>query len=121
MIAAELAQQHRDWFAQYERLYRPRTAALIRQGQSVAPERLQAVRDHRLELRARIQRVMDDEGIDLWICPSAPDVAPRGLGATGSPAMNMPWTHAGLPAASAPAGTGMWSLPLGIATDRAIR
>ena len=114
MIAAELAQQHRDWFSQYERLYRPRTAALIRYGQSVAPERLQAVRDHRLELRARIQRFMDDEEIDLWICPSAPDVAPRGLGATGSPAMNMPWTHAGLPAASVPAGTGKWSLPLGL-------
>lgn len=114
MIAAELAQQHRLWFSQYERLYRPRTAALIRHGQSVAPERLQAVRDHRLELRARIQRVMDDEGIDLWICPSAPNVAPRGLGATGSPVMNMPWTHAGLPAASVPAGRGMRSLPLGL-------
>ena len=114
MIAAELAQQHREWFAQYERLYRPRTAALIRSGQSVAPERLQAVRDHRSKFRARILQVMDDEGIDLWICPSAPDVAPRGLGVTGSPAMNMPWTHAGLPAVSLPAGRGKLNLPLGL-------
>ncbi len=114
LIAAELAQQHREWFSQHERLYRPRTAALIRRGQSVAPKRLQALRDHRFELRARIRRKMDDEEIDLWICPSAPDVAPRGLGATGSPAMNLPWTHAGLPAVSLPAGTGMWNLPLGL-------
>lgn len=114
LIAAELAQQHREWFSQYERLYRPRTAALIRQGQSVALQRLRSARQHRLELRARILRVMDDEGIDLWICPSAPDVAPRGIDATGSPAMNMPWTHAGLPALSLPAGTGKWRLPLGL-------
>lgn len=114
LIAAELAQQHRLWFAQYERRYRPRTAALIRQGQSVAPQRLRAVRENRFELRKRIQRVMEDEGIDLWICPAAPDVAPRGIEATGSPAMNMPWTHAGLPALSLPAGRGMLSLPLGL-------
>ena len=57
---------------------------------------------------------MDAEGIDLWICPSAPDVAPRGLEATGSPAMNMPWTHAGLPALSLPAGRGGAGLPLGL-------
>jgi Asp-tRNA(Asn)/Glu-tRNA(Gln) amidotransferase A subunit family amidase len=114
LIAAELAQQHRAWFAQHQRLYRPRTAALIQRGQSVAPGRLQALRENRFALRARILRVMDDEGIDLWICPSAPDVAPRGLGATGSPAMNMPWTHAGLPALSLPAGQGKQCLPLGL-------
>ena len=114
LIAAELAQQHREWFSQYERLYRPRTAAFLRWGQSVTPQRLQAARQHRLELRARILRVMDYEGIDLWICPSAPDVAPRGIDATGSPAMNMPWTHAGMPAVSLPAGHGMQSLPLGL-------
>ena len=114
LIAAELAQQHREWFSQYERLYRPRTAALIRHGQSVTPPRLHSARQHRFELRARILRIMDDEGIDMWICPSAPDVAPRGLHATGSPAMNMPWTHAGLPAVSVPAGRGVASLPLGL-------
>jgi len=114
MIAAELALQHRERFAQTSDLYRPRTAALIRRGQSVSPGRLQAARAHRLAFRGRLRRVMDAEGIDLWICPSAPDVAPRGLEATGSPAMNMPWTHAGLPALSLPAGQGAAGLPLGL-------
>ena len=114
MIAAELAHQHRGSFEQFAHLYRPRTAALIRHGQAVTNQRLRAVREHRIELRERIQGVMDDEGIDLWICPAAPDVAPRGLDATGRPAMNMPWTHAGMPAITVPAGRGMLGLPLGL-------
>ena len=114
LIAAELAIEHREWFAQYSDLYRPRTAALILHGQSVSADRLLEVRQHRLNFRERVHNVMDDEGIDLWVCPSAPDVAPRGIDATGSPAMNMPWTHAGLPAVSVPAGRGMLGLPLGL-------
>lgn len=114
LIAAELALQHKLWFAQYSERYRPRTAALIRRGQSVSPQRLQSARDHQLELRNRLHSVMDAEGIDLWVCPSAPDVAPRGIDATGSPALNMPWTHAGLPAVSLPAGRGKLGLPLGL-------
>lgn len=114
LIAAELAHQHRQWFAQYERLYRPRTAALIRQGQAVSNQRLQAARESRLVFRQRLHQIMDEEGIDLWICPSAPDVAPRGIEATGSPLMNLPWTHAGTPAVSLRAGRGMQSLPLGL-------
>ncbi len=114
LVAAELAHQHRLWFAQYERLYRPRTAALIRQGQAVSDRRLRAAREHRLAFRQRLHQIMDEEGIDLWICPSAPDVAPRGIEATGSPLMNLPWTHAGLPALSVPAGRGMLGLPLGL-------
>ena len=57
---------------------------------------------------------MAESGIDLWICPSAPDVAPHGIDATGSPKMNMPWTHSGLPALSLPAGRGMLGLPIGL-------
>ena len=114
LIAAELAHQHRDSFARYEQLYRPRTAELIRQGQAISDQRLRDVREHRFKFRQRLHRVMDAEGIDIWLSPSAPDVAPRGLGATGSPAMNMPWTHAGLPAVSIPAGRGMLGLPLGL-------
>ncbi|HLZ63862.1 MAG TPA: amidase family protein, partial [Ktedonosporobacter sp.] len=53
-------------------------------------------------------------GIDLWVCPAAPGAAPRGINTTGNPAMNIPWTHAGLPAASLPAGRSAHGLPLGL-------
>ena len=114
LIAAELAQQHREWFPRHAELYRPRTAALIQYGRTISPVRLQAARQHQLIFRQRLHDAMDAHGIDLWLCPAAPDVAPYGIDATGSPKMNMPWTHAGTPALSLPAGRGTSGLPLGL-------
>ena len=114
LIAAELAHEHRRFFARYSRRYRPRTAELILHGQRVSASRLEACRAHRLELRARLRQIMDATGIDIWLCPSAPDIAPAGLAVTGSPKMNMPWTHAGMPALSLPAGMGDRNMPLGL-------
>ena len=39
--------------------------------------------------------------------------APEGLDYTGDPNMNLPWTHAGLPAVTLPAGRVAWA-PLGL-------
>ncbi len=114
MIAAELALQHQEWFAEYGDLYRPRTAALIRYGQTISRARLEQAREHRMIFRERIHDAMTENEVDLWACPAAPDVAPQGIGATGDPKMNMPWTHAGLPAITVPAGKGALGLPLGL-------
>ncbi len=114
MIAGEFAAQHQEWFARYDNLYRPRTAELIRFGQTISSKRLQEARQHRLDFRQRLHHEMSAHKIDAWICPAAPDVAPPGIGATGDPKMNMPWTHSGLPAATIPAGTGNHDLPLGL-------
>ena len=56
---------------------------------------------------------MQTHGLDLWMAPSAPGPAPRGLESTGNPAMNLPWTHAGLPTLSLPSGFSAEGLPLG--------
>jgi Asp-tRNA(Asn)/Glu-tRNA(Gln) amidotransferase A subunit family amidase len=58
--------------------------------------------------------LMTQAGIDLWVCPSAPGPAPQGITSTGSPLMNLPWTHAGMPAISLPAGHAANGLPLGL-------
>jgi Asp-tRNA(Asn)/Glu-tRNA(Gln) amidotransferase A subunit family amidase len=65
-------------------------------------------------LREQLQALMERHGIDLWICPSALGAAPEGLDSTGDPALNLPWTHAGLPVLGLPVGRAANGLPLGL-------
>jgi Asp-tRNA(Asn)/Glu-tRNA(Gln) amidotransferase A subunit family amidase len=109
-----MAQVHASWFAQYESLYRPRTAAAIREGQSVDAETLTRARAGRMQLRAELEALMDRHGIDVWVAPAAPGPAPEGIHTTGNSIMNLPWTHAGLPTLSLPAGRAENRLPLGL-------
>jgi Asp-tRNA(Asn)/Glu-tRNA(Gln) amidotransferase A subunit family amidase len=114
LVFAEFAQEHAELYAQYAALYRPRTAEIIAIGRSVSTDELIALRSNIAVLRAELEMLMDDAGIDLWACPAARGPAPAGLHATGDPAMNLPWTHAGLPTLTAPAGQAAASLPLGL-------
>ncbi len=114
LVFAEMAQVHADWFARYETLYRPRTAAAIREGQEVSAEEISALRTSPIMVRSELEKLMADEGIDMWVCPSAAGPAPEGISSTGSPLMNLPWTHAGMPAISLPAGFAAHGLPLGL-------
>ncbi|MBA2287838.1 MAG: amidase [Ktedonobacteraceae bacterium] len=114
LVFAEMAQVHAAWFARYETLYRPRTATAIRDGQSVTPAEQDAARAGQARLRADLLVMMAQYDIDLWVCPAAPGPAPAGIAATGSPLMNLPWTQAGLPAVTFPAGYAANGLPLGL-------
>ena len=64
--------------------------------------------------RAQLTSLMDKNALDAWICPSALNEAEKGLDSTGSPGMNIPWTHAGLPVLTIPYGHGPEGLPLGL-------
>lgn len=114
LVFAEFAQQHAAWHAQYAALYRPRTAEIIQIGGAVTSGELAAARANIAALRSQLEEDMDATGIDLWACPAACGPAPAGLHATGDPAMNLPWTHAGLPALTLPAGRAESGLPLGL-------
>jgi Asp-tRNA(Asn)/Glu-tRNA(Gln) amidotransferase A subunit family amidase len=109
----EAAQVHAQWFARYAELYRPATAALIRQGQAIAAG------DYERALagaRALARRLADSAmvaGIDAWLTPAATGPAPAGLASTGDPVMSMPWSVAGLPAVALPAGLAA-GLPVGV-------
>ena len=114
LVAAEAAAVHVEWYAQYGRLYHPKTAELIVRGQAVLPEAVLAARQGREKLRQELGEVMAAAGVDLWLSPSAPGTAPAGLESTGDPIMNLPWTHAGLPTVSVPAGFAPNNLPWGV-------
>jgi Asp-tRNA(Asn)/Glu-tRNA(Gln) amidotransferase A subunit family amidase len=114
IVAAEAALTHRGWFKKFEDRYHPKTAELIRSGKDISSEDLQAALRGRTELRIELGKVAETAGIDLWISPSAPGVAPSGIESTGDPVMNLPWTHSGLPSISLPSGLNNEGLPFGL-------
>jgi Asp-tRNA(Asn)/Glu-tRNA(Gln) amidotransferase A subunit family amidase len=113
LVAFECAEVHAEWFARFGDLYAEKTAELIRRGQAVSTAEAEADRAGRGELRAVLEAAMAANAIDLWLSPPALGPAPRGLDSTGDPVMNLPWTHAGLPALVVPAGKGAGGLPMG--------
>ncbi len=122
LVCAEMARVHADWFGQYEVLYRPRTAAAIREGQAITYPEYALCQASPRTLRAELEALMDESGIDLWVSPATTGTAPEGIETTGDPAMNLPWTHAGLPTLTLPAGRAPNGLPLGLqCTSRFMR
>jgi Asp-tRNA(Asn)/Glu-tRNA(Gln) amidotransferase A subunit family amidase len=114
IVAAEAARFHADWFAKHSEKYHPKTAELIQRGQKVTDSQLTKAVAKRATLREKLLQLMDKNGLDLWLSPPAPGAAPAGLDSTGDPVMNLPWTHAGLPTLTLPAGKNKAGLPLGL-------
>lgn len=115
IVAAEAAAVHAPWFDAHRALYAPQTVELVERGRAVAPEEIAADLAGRAALRRELEELLGRRGCDLWLTPAARGVAPVGLGATGDPVMNLPWTHAGLPTLGLPAGTSAVArLPIGI-------
>ena len=114
IVAAEAAAVHSNWYADYGTLYHPKTLELLAAGGEVSAEALAEALSGREKLRRELAAAMQERGLDLWISPAAPGVAPVGLESTGDPVMNLPWSHCGLPTLAIPAGANEEGLPLGL-------
>jgi Asp-tRNA(Asn)/Glu-tRNA(Gln) amidotransferase A subunit family amidase len=57
---------------------------------------------------------MNDNQIDLWICPPTIGPAPKGLDSNGDPVMCLPWTQIGFPAVNIPTIKNEEGLPMGL-------
>jgi Asp-tRNA(Asn)/Glu-tRNA(Gln) amidotransferase A subunit family amidase len=126
ILAAEAARVHAAWFEQYGDRYAAKTSELIQSGQNVSASELAEALQGQKRLRAELNAAMYAHQIDLWISPSTPGPAPKGLDSTGDPVMNLPWTQAGMPALNLPSGLSPEGLPMGLqvtagwATDEAL-
>ena len=113
LTAYEFAAEHEERYARYGAMFRHESAALYERGRKIDRAAAEQGRAGRIQLRQQLHERMDRAGIDLWLCPAAVGAAPRGLASTGDPAMNLPWTHAGMPVISLPYGE-VEGLPLGL-------
>jgi Asp-tRNA(Asn)/Glu-tRNA(Gln) amidotransferase A subunit family amidase len=114
MIFAEFAREHAEMYAVHAALYRPKTSEIIEIGKKIGDRELAGMLAHGAMLRQELEAAMAHAGIDLWVSPSAPGPAPHGIDSTGDPNMNLPWTHAGMPVITLPAGKAGNGLPLGL-------
>ena len=113
LIAAEFARAHADRFARWGSLYSGHSAELYDRGRWLGDDSIVVGRQSSVELRGRLEALMDERGIDVWATPAATGPAPRGLDSTGDPRMNLIWTHALMPALTFPV-VGGGDLPLGL-------
>jgi Asp-tRNA(Asn)/Glu-tRNA(Gln) amidotransferase A subunit family amidase len=109
----ELARGHARWHVSHPDGYRPQTVAMIGAGQAIGAAEYAAAVGFQAAFAAQVAAEMAARGIDAWITPAATGPAPAGLGSTGDPVMSVPWSLAGLPAVSVPAGQA-GALPLGL-------
>jgi Asp-tRNA(Asn)/Glu-tRNA(Gln) amidotransferase A subunit family amidase len=114
IIAADAARVHDKWFKKYEILYSSKLTELVRRGQAVSDSQLQDALHARERFRAEMTETMNENQIDLWICPPSTGPAPKGLENTGDPAMNLPWTQLGFPAVNIPVEKDPDGLPIGL-------
>ena len=114
ILAAEASRVHQSWYATYTEDYHPKTRDLIHRGNAISQEDLDAALPGQAALRSTLEELMDEQGVDAWITPSAPGTAPEGLDSTGDPVMNLPWTHAGMPTVTLPSGKSSAGLPFGL-------
>ncbi|MEI7925871.1 MAG: amidase [Chloroflexota bacterium] len=110
---AEFGDTHAERFVRWGSMFRAGSAALFDASLTITPEARAAGFASRLELRERIAEDTRRAGVDLWASMPATGPAPKGLAFTGDRAMNVPWTHAGVPCITIPSGT-VEGLPVGL-------
>ncbi|MBL8091564.1 MAG: amidase [Anaerolineales bacterium] len=112
IMSYDASQVHKEWFAKHESLYSQKFSDLVKRGRAVSNYKSQI--EARDKFRNQINEVMNQNQIDLWICPPAIGVAPKGLDSTGDPVMCLPWTQIGFSAINIPTTKNEDNLPLGL-------
>lgn len=112
IMSYDASQVHKEWFAKHEALYSQKFVDLVKRGRAVTNYKSQI--EARDAFRNQINEAMNQNQIDLWICPPAVGPAPKGLESTGDPVMCLPWTQLGFPAINIPTTKNDDGLPMGL-------
>ena len=111
---AELYNVHSVWYSKYKELYRPISRQTIEAGRNISANSLALLLNKAREDQQFLQNLMIEEGIDIWIAPVAPDLAPFGIHSTGDFRLNSIWSYTGLPVITIPTGVNSNNLPYSI-------
>ncbi len=109
VLEAEAAAYHEPSFAKHAAEYSPEMRSLIEAGLRVSATAYVSANRLRLAFREDVMPLLAAH--DALLCPTAPTVAPAGLGSTGDGSLCAPWSNAGVPAISLPSGLAASGLP----------
>ncbi len=102
IMAVEAALYHRPRFPRLREKFSPHMAALLDEGLRASALDYAAALEHRLAFRRALAQSLAQ--CDLLATPAATGPAPPRLDTTGDPKFNSPWSLAGVPTVSLPAG-----------------
>lgn len=112
VMQAEVAGYHADTFRTRGHLFHPSLQEFIAEGLKITAEQYLSAQHTRDAYRSAFDRLFDEAGI--LVTPAAVGPAPAGLGATGSPVFNLPFTSLGVPTLALPIGFSPQGLPVGM-------
>lgn len=111
ILRSEVASVHEQLFTAHPESYREKLRALIETGMLL--DATQYLRARRIRRRYRRDMARLFEKFDGLMTPAATGTAPEGIGSTGDPVMNAPWTLADFPTMTLPYALGGNGLPIG--------
>jgi len=112
ILRSEVASVHEQLFGAHASSYGEKLRALIETGMLL--DATQYLRARRLRRMYRNEMVRLFERFDALMTPAAKGTAPAGIGSTGDPVMNAPWTLADFPTMTLPHALGGTGLPVGV-------
>jgi aspartyl-tRNA(Asn)/glutamyl-tRNA(Gln) amidotransferase subunit A len=112
IVRSESATVHSQLILEKPEAYGPKLRDLVQLGKLIEATDYLRARRIRHHYQRELARLFDH--FDVLLTPAAPGPAPEGLGATGDPVMQAPWTLADFPTMTLPCGLASNGMPLGI-------
>jgi Asp-tRNA(Asn)/Glu-tRNA(Gln) amidotransferase A subunit family amidase len=112
IVRSEAGAVHSKLITEKPDAYGPKLRELVQLGMLIDSTDYLRARRIRRHYGREMVRLFDH--FDVLLTPGAPGPAPAGIGATGDPVMQAPWTLADFPTMTLPSGLSANGMPLGI-------